>query len=159
MNDQKFVFIFTWLSNTGKSKYIKFTTEFQGPMCKSLSEKAIMLQKSNSAHQDELRYALRGTKLAIMNETSEGDKLNEKATKQLAGGDIFVLRACGGTTEEFMPVTKSLFVTNVRISTTGNESIMDKLYHFEFKHKYNKSDKMDILHKIKILEISYFPFI
>ena len=113
--------IYTGTGSNGKSKLIELMAlvlgEYKGTVPISL-----VTQKRNSigGASPEV-YNLIGTRYAVMQEPSKGDKINEGILKELTGGDPIQCRALFKNSVTFIPQFKLAVATNTLLDITSDD--------------------------------------
>jgi len=113
--------IYTGSGRNGKSCLVdlmaKVLGEYKGTVPITLiTQKRITIGSSSSEV-----VQLMGTRYAVMQEPSKGDKINEGVMKEITGGDVLQGRALFKDTVTFTPQFKLVVCTNTLFSITSND--------------------------------------
>jgi putative DNA primase/helicase len=138
-------FIFYGQGRNGKSALIEIVQGIMGSFyCKSV-ESSILIKrgvKNSGQASPELEALDYGTRLAVISETDEGDKLNESLIKQVTGGDPINYRALFGDPKEIRSEAKLCMLTNNKPHFNADmKSMTDRLRFIDFKSRFlNESE-------------------
>ena len=111
----------TGSGRNGKSKYIELMSKGLGDY-KGTVPITLITQKRNSIGSTSSEIVqLMGTRLAVMQEPSKGDKINEGIMKEITGGDPIQGRALFKDTVTFMPQFKLVVCTNTLFDIKSND--------------------------------------
>lgn len=97
--------------SNGKSTLVNVVMDMMGGDYAIMADKSLVVAKEREGHSTE-RMDLFGRRLAVVQETDEGQKFAEAAVKQLTGGDVIRGRRMREDTWEYRPTHKILLVTN-----------------------------------------------
>ena len=120
-NENQTFNILTGSGRNGKSKYIELMSKGLGDY-KGTVPITLITQKRNSIGSTSSEIVqLMGTRLAVMQEPSKGDKINEGIMKEITGGDPIQGRALFKDTVTFMPQFKLVVCTNTLFDIKSND--------------------------------------
>ena len=120
-NENQTFNIFTGSGRNGKSKYVDLMSKGLGDY-KGTVPITLITQKRNSIGSTSSEIVqLMGTRLAVMQEPSKGDKINEGIMKEITGGDPIQGRALFKDTVTFIPQFKLVVCTNTLFDIKSND--------------------------------------
>lgn len=120
-NENQTFNILTGSGRNGKSKYVDLMSKGLGDY-KGTVPITLITQKRNSIGSTSSEIVqLMGTRLAVMQEPSKGDKINEGIMKEITGGDPIQGRALFKDTVTFMPQFKLVVCTNTLFDIKSND--------------------------------------
>ena len=113
--------IYTGKGRNGKSRYVELMAKAIGDY-KGTVPITLITQKRNSIGSTSSEIvALQGTRMAVMQEPSRGDKINEGIMKELTGGDPLQGRALFKDSVIFVPQFKLAVCTNHLFDIPSND--------------------------------------
>ena len=120
-NENQTFNIYTGSGANGKSKLVDLMTKCLGDY-KGTVPLTLITQKRTSigSTSDEIAQ-LKGTRMAVMQEPSKGDKINEGIMKEITGGDPIQGRALYKNTITFIPQFKLVVTTNTLFDIRSND--------------------------------------
>ena len=120
-NENQTFNIYTGSGANGKSKLVDLMTKCLGNY-KGTVPLTLITQKRTSigSTSDEIAQ-LKGTRMAVMQEPSKGDKINEGIMKEITGGDAIQGRALYKNTITFIPQFKLIVTTNTLFDIRSND--------------------------------------
>ncbi len=111
---------FLWgLGANGKSVFCEVIESLLGDYAATLSPDMLMMKRHGGIPNDIAR--LRGVRLALMNETSQGARFNEAKLKDLTGGDTLTGRFLHEEFFDFRPTHKLLIRGNHKPAISGTD--------------------------------------
>ena len=120
-NENQTFNILTGSGRNGKSKYVDLMSKGLGDY-KGTVPITLITQKRNSIGSTSSEIVqLMGTRLAVMQEPSKGDKINEGIMKEITGGDPIQGRALFKDTVTFIPQFKLVVCTNTLFDIKSND--------------------------------------
>ena len=120
-NDNQTFNIYTGSGRNGKSKLVDLMTRCLGDY-KGTVPITLITQKRNSIGSTSSEIVqLKGTRYAVMQEPSKGDKINEGIMKEITGGDPIQGRALFKDTITFIPQFKLVVCTNTLFDIKSND--------------------------------------
>ena len=96
----------------GKSKLVELMSLVLGEYKSAVPITLVTQKRNNIGGTSSEVYNLIGTRYAVMQEPSKGDKINEGVMKELTGGDPIQCRALFKDSVEFIPQFKLVVCTN-----------------------------------------------
>lgn len=120
LQDHVFWFIFGSGAN-GKSTLCNAIQSAFGDYAITLPTEALMQAKRDAGAASPELMMLRGVRLAIANETEDGQRLAESRIKQLTGGDRITARALYGGFVEFLQTASLAIVGNHKPQISGTD--------------------------------------
>ena len=120
-NENQTFNIYTGSGANGKSKLVDLMTKCLGDY-KGTVPLTLITQKRTSigSTSDEIAQ-LKGTRMAVMQEPSKGDKINEGIMKEITGGDPIQGRALYKNSITFIPQFKLVVTTNTLFDIRSND--------------------------------------
>ena len=113
--------IYTGSGRNGKSKLVDLMSKVLGDY-KGTIPITLITQKRNSIGSTSSEIVqLKGTRYAVMQEPSKGDKINEGIMKEITGGDPIQGRALFKDTITFIPQFKLVVCTNTLFDIKSND--------------------------------------
>ena len=120
-NDNQTFNIYTGSGRNGKSKLVDLMSKVLGDY-KGTIPITLITQKRNSIGSTSSEVVqLKGTRYAVMQEPSKGDKINEGIMKEITGGDPIQGRALFKDTITFIPQFKLVVCTNTLFDIKSND--------------------------------------
>lgn len=120
-NENQTFNIYTGSGRNGKSKYVDLMGKGLGDY-KGTVPITLITQKRNSIGSTSSEIVqLMGTRYAVMQEPSKGDKINEGIMKEITGGDPIQGRALFRDTVTFIPQFKLVVCTNTLFDIKSND--------------------------------------
>jgi P4 family phage/plasmid primase-like protien len=120
-NENQTFNIYTGSGRNGKSKYVDLMSKGLGDY-KGTVPITLITQKRNSIGSTSSEIVqLMGTRLAVMQEPSKGDKINEGIMKEITGGDPIQGRALFKDTVTFTPQFNLVVCTNTLFEIKSND--------------------------------------
>ena len=136
--------IYTGSGANGKSKLIELMSMVLGDY-KGTVPITLVTQKRNQIGSASPEIAnLIGTRFAVMQEPSKGDKINEGILKELTGGDPIQCRALFQNSVTFIPQFKLAVATNTLLDVdSDDDGTWRRMCVVEFESKFTKSPYKD----------------
>ncbi len=127
---ERAIAIFWGTGRNGKSTFVEALKHTFGDHSHQSSTDLIMQRRGTDAGAASPELAaLQGKRLVVMDETSEGGKLDEARVKWLTGNDRLSARRLYGEPFEFNPTHTILLTTNHRpVIRSGGEAIWDRIH-------------------------------
>ena len=120
-NDNQKFNIYTGSGANGKSKLVELMARCMGDY-KATVPITLITQKRNTIGSTSSEVAqLIGTRYAVMQEPSKGDKINEGIMKEITGGDPIQARALFKDSITFVPQFKLAVCTNTLFDIASND--------------------------------------
>ena len=120
-NDNQTFNIYTGSGANGKSKLVELMSKCMGDY-KATVPITLITQKRNTIGSTSSEVAqLIGTRYAVMQEPSKGDKINEGIMKEITGGDPIQARALFKDSITFVPQFKLAVCTNTLFDIASND--------------------------------------
>jgi len=120
-NENQTFNIYTGSGRNGKSKYVDLMAKGLGDY-KGTVPITLITQKRNSIGSTSSEIVqLMGTRYAVMQEPSKGDRINEGIMKEITGGDPIQGRALFKDTVTFIPQFKLVVCTNTLFDIKSND--------------------------------------
>ena len=120
-NDNQTFNIYTGSGRNGKSKLVDLMSKALGEY-KGTVPITLITQKRNTIGSTSSEIVqLMGTRYAVMQEPSKGDKINEGIMKEITGGDPIQGRALFKDTVTFIPQFKLVVCTNTLFDVESND--------------------------------------
>ena len=120
-NENQTFNIYTGSGRNGKSKLVDLMSKCMGEY-KGTVPITLITQKRNSIGSTSSEIVqLMGTRYAVMQEPSKGDKINEGIMKEITGGDPIQGRALFKDTITFIPQFKLVVCTNTDLAINSND--------------------------------------
>ncbi|NBT26006.1 MAG: hypothetical protein EBT09_05535 [Actinobacteria bacterium] len=139
---ERVIAIFWGTGRNGKSTFVEALKHTFGDHAHQSSTDLIMQRRGvdASAASPELA-ALQGKRLVVMDETSEGGKLDEARVKWLTGNDRLSARKLFGDPFEFDPTHTIILTTNHRpVIRSGGEAIWDRIHQVPWETRIRDAD-------------------
>ena len=142
-DDQTFN-IYNGSGSNGKSKLVELMAKALGDY-KGTVPITLITQKRNTIGSTSSEVvALKGTRYAVMQEPSKGDKINEGIMKEITGGDPLQGRALFKDSVTFIPQFKLVVCTNTLLDVgSTDEGTWRRICVCEFKSKFCKKEDFD----------------
>jgi P4 family phage/plasmid primase-like protien len=124
---QQFLYLFG-LGDDGKSAITNLLTRLLGGYAGTLDESIMSSKGRNTANYHQFLYKLKGLRLALVPEMSDG-RLNEAAIKNITGGDVIEARPLFQMPVSFQNKAKLVFVSNhePNVKLAENKGMMRRL--------------------------------
>ena len=120
-NDNQTFNIYNGNGRNGKSVLVTLMTKVLGEY-KGTVPITLITQKRNSIGSTSSEViALKGTRYAVMQEPSKGDRINEGIMKEITGGDPIQGRALFKDSQTFIPQFKLVVCTNTLFEIKSND--------------------------------------
>lgn len=134
--------IFTGKGSNGKSLLLKFMSICLGDYHCILPLKAVTGQRSSVGQASPEIVAIKGRRIAQINEPSEGDTINEGIMKELTGGDKMQGRGLFKDPVSFVPQAKLVVATNTLMDIKSrDDGTWRRIRKVDFESKF--VDKID----------------
>lgn len=131
--------LFNGVGANGKSVFVDTIDELMGQYSMALSSKSIM----NKGDKKEYYLAsLKGIRLSIMNESGDGDSLDESTVKSLIGSGMIQARVPAGQPFTFQPVSTMILVTNILPQYSGEYATARRILVVPFNYKIPTKDQV-----------------
>ena len=113
--------IYTGSGRNGKSCLVSLMAKVLGDYKGTVPSTLITQKRTSIGSTSSEIVALMGTRYAVMQEPSKGDKINEGIMKEITGGDPIQGRALFKDTVTFIPQFKLVVTTNVLFDIKSND--------------------------------------
>ena len=113
--------IYTGSGRNGKSCLVNLMGKVLGDYKGTVPSTLITQKRTSIGSTSSEIVALMGTRYAVMQEPSKGDKINEGIMKEITGGDPIQGRALFKDTVTFIPQFKLVVTTNVLFDIKSND--------------------------------------
>lgn len=120
VGEQCFIFLYG-LGRNGKTTYAETLRWLLGDYAVILPTTTLMVAKRDPGAASPDLMLLKGARLALANETGEGERLAEPTVKGLSGGDAITARNPYGTFATWNPTHKLMLVGNHRPIIAGGD--------------------------------------
>ena len=139
---ERAIAIFWGTGRNGKSTFVEALKQTYGEHSHQSSTDLIMQRRGTDAGAASPELAaLQGKRLVVMDETSEGGKLDEARVKWLTGNDRLSARKLYGEPFEFNPTHTILLTTNHRpVIRSGGEAIWDRIHQVPWETRISDAD-------------------
>ena len=143
-NENQTFNIYTGSGRNGKSKYVDLMSKGLGDY-KGTVPITLITQKRNSIGSTSSEIVqLMGTRYAVMQEPSKGDRINEGIMKEITGGDPIQGRALFKDTVTFIPQFKLVVCTNTLFDIKSNDDgTWRRIRKVDFEAKFLKNPYED----------------
>ena len=123
----------------GKSKLVEFMSVVLGEYKSTVPISLITQKRNNIGGTSSEVFNLIGTRYAVMQEPTRGDKINEGIMKELTGGDPIQCRALFSNSITFIPQFKLAVCTNEMPEINSNDDgTWRRIRKIEFKSKFTE---------------------
>lgn len=146
----------------GKSAFLNMIDNVMSKrLLKTLSESAILQKKAQSGAREDI-INLKDSRLAVVNETNEGDAIDSGMIKRLTGGDAITCRGLYKSEITFTTQSKILMLSNNLLQfDVSDQAMLDRVKFIPFKkifaHNKEGGDMIEDLTKnYKNTFFSYF---
>jgi len=148
--EQQMLFGYGFGAN-GKSVLFSVISELLGSYAVSAPIETFMMSSNNEGPKSYLLARLAGARLALANETSDGQRLAESLIKEMTGGERIASAHKYGHVFEYVPTFKLAIVGNHKPVIRGtDDGIWRRLQLLPFKRKF-ETPEQDPLLKQKLL--------
>jgi len=120
-NENQTFNIYTGSGRNGKSRLVELMGKCMGEYQGTVPITLITQKRNNIGSTSSEVVQLMGTRYAVMQEPSKGDKINEGIMKEITGGDPIQGRALFKDTVTFIPQFKLAVCTNTLFDITSND--------------------------------------
>ena len=152
VREQKFV-IWTGVGSNGKSVLMDLLKELLGPYYRQCSSDVVIAGKKSSIGSASPHIMqLLGARLAFVDESEMGSKLNESVVKSVTGGGAITCRPLFGQMITFDPTFQLFLLTNHKPDINVNPSIERRLVLIPFLAEFKDLQDLDVnnkKHKLK----------
>lgn len=139
-NDQTFN-IYNGCGSNGKSKLIELMSLCLGDYKVTVPIQLVTQKRTSIGSTSSEIVQLMGTRFAVMQEPTKGDKLNEGILKEITGGDPLQGRALFKESVTFIPQFKLVVCTNTLLDVNSNdEGTWRRIRLCDFVSKFVDSD-------------------
>tara|TARA_Y100000768_G_C23991051_1_gene693087 strand:- start:11036 stop:13849 length:2814 start_codon:yes stop_codon:yes gene_type:complete len=143
-NENQTFNIYTGSGANGKSKLVELMSLVLGEYKGTVPISLITQKRSNIGGTSSELYNLIGTRYAVMQEPSKGDKINEGIMKELTGGDPIQCRALFQNSINFIPQFKLIVCTNTLFDIVSNDDgTWRRLRKVDFESKFTETPYED----------------
>tara|TARA_B110000285_G_C15090366_1_gene598728 strand:+ start:165 stop:1703 length:1539 start_codon:yes stop_codon:yes gene_type:complete len=143
-NENQTFNIYTGSGANGKSKLVELMSLVLGEYKGTVPISLITQKRSNIGGTSSEIYNLIGTRYAVMQEPSKGDKINEGIMKELTGGDPIQCRALFQNSINFIPQFKLVVCTNTLFDIVSNDDgTWRRLRKVDFESKFTETPYED----------------
>lgn len=147
--------IYTGSGRNGKSCLVNLMGKVLGDYKGTVPSTLITQKRTSIGSTSSEIVALMGTRYAVMQEPSKGDKINEGIMKEITGGDPIQGRALFKDTVTFIPQFKLVVTTNVLFDIKSNDDgTWRRIRVCDFESKFLDNPYNDEIHFPK----DQFPF-
>ena len=147
--------IYTGSGRNGKSCLVDLMGKVLGAYKGTVPSTLITQKRTSIGSTSSEVVALMGTRYAVMQEPSKGDRINEGIMKEITGGDPIQGRALFKDTVTFIPQFKLVVTTNVLFDIKSNDDgTWRRIRVCDFEAKFLEKPYQDELHFPK----DQFPF-
>lgn len=147
--------IYTGSGRNGKSCLVNLMGKVLGDYKGTVPSTLITQKRTSIGSTSSEIVALMGTRYAVMQEPSKGDKINEGIMKEITGGDPIQGRALFKDTVTFIPQFKLVVTTNVLFDIKSNDDgTWRRIRVCDFESKFLDNPYKDETHFPK----DQFPF-
>jgi putative DNA primase/helicase len=147
VREQKFI-IWTGVGSNGKSVLMDLLKELLGPYYRQCSSDIVIAGKKNTVGSASPHIMqLLGARLAFVDESEMGSKLNESTVKSVTGGGAITCRPLFGQMVTFEPTFQLFLLTNHKPDINVNPSIERRLVLIPFLAEFKDKHNMDITNK------------
>lgn len=140
---ERMMAIFWGVGRNGKSTFVEALRSTLGDHAHQAATDLVMQRKSGGdAGQATPELAvLQGKRLVVMDETSEGGRLDEARVKWITGGDSISARRLYGDPFSFRPSHTIILTTNHRpVIRSGGEAIWDRIQQVPWEVRIDEGD-------------------
>lgn len=142
-NDQTFN-IYNGSGSNGKSKLVELMEKAMGDYQAQVPIQLVTAKRNTIGSTSSEIVQLKGTRYAVMQEPTKGDKLNEGIMKEITGGDKLQGRALFRDSITFTPQFKLVVCTNTLLDIGSNdEGTWRRICVCEFISKFCKREDFD----------------
>ena len=120
-NDNQTFNIYTGSGANGKSKLVDLFTKCLGDYKGTVPITLVTQKRNGIGNTSSEVVQLQGTRYAVMQEPSKGDKINEGIMKEITGGDPIQCRALFKESITFIPQFKLVVTTNNLFDIKSND--------------------------------------
>ncbi len=143
-NENQTFNIYTGSGANGKSKLVELMSLVLGEYKGTVPISLITQKRSNIGGTSSELYSLIGTRYAVMQEPSKGDKINEGIMKELTGGDPIQCRALFQNSINFIPQFKLVVCTNTLFDiVSDDDGTWRRLRKVDFESKFTETPYKD----------------
>ena len=136
-NENQTFNIYNGSGANGKSKLVELMSLVLGEYKGTVPITLVTQKRNNIGGTSSEVYNLIGTRYAVMQEPSKGDKINEGVMKELTGGDPIQCRALFKDSVEFIPQFKLVVCTNTLFDIVSNDDgTWRRLRKVDFQSKF-----------------------
>ena len=136
--------IYTGSGANGKSKLVELMSLILGEYKGTVPISLVTQKRTNIGGTSSEIYNLIGTRYAVMQEPSKGDKINEGIMKELTGGDPIQCRALFKDSVTFIPQFKLVVCTNTLFDIVSNDDgTWRRLRKVDFESKFTSKPYED----------------
>lgn len=144
-NENQTFNIYNGTGANGKSKLVELMSEVLGEYKGTVPITLITQKRSSIGGTSSEVYNLIGTRYAVMQEPSKGDKINEGIMKELTGGDPIQCRALFLNSVTFIPQFKLVVCTNTMFNVKSNDDgTWRRLRKVDFNSKFTDKPYNDV---------------
>lgn len=144
-NENQTFNIYNGTGANGKSKLVELMSEVLGEYKGTVPITLITQKRSSIGGTSSEVYNLIGTRYAVMQEPSKGDKINEGIMKELTGGDPIQCRALFLNSVTFIPQFKLVVCTNTMFDVKSNDDgTWRRLRKVDFNSKFTDNPYNDV---------------
>ena len=143
-NENQTFNIYNGSGANGKSKLVELMSLVLGDYKGTVPISLVTQKRTNIGSTSSEIYNLIGTRYAVMQEPSNGDKINEGIMKELTGGDPIQCRALFKDSVTFIPHFKLAVCTNTMPEIPSNDDgTWRRLRKIDFKSKFTENPYND----------------
>ena len=143
-NENQTFNIYTGSGANGKSKLVELMSIVLGEYKGTVPISLVTQKRTNIGSTSSEIYSLIGTRYAVMQEPSKGDKINEGIMKELTGGDPIQCRALFKDSVTFIPQFKLVVCTNTLFDIVSNDDgTWRRLRKVDFESKFTHNPYND----------------
>jgi P4 family phage/plasmid primase-like protien len=134
------MYIWTGEGMNGKSVLVKLIRKVLGHHAVTASRNVVLEVRDNHNGPTPELIHLMGSRLAILPETKNGDRLNDQQIKELVSGDTICARALYSSVTEFDPKMKLLLMTNFKPKFDSTDiAMVDRIKLLTFPKRFEKT--------------------
>ena len=143
-NENQTFNIYNGSGANGKSKLVELMSLVLGEYKGTVPITLVTQKRNNIGGTSSEVHSLIGTRYAVMQEPSKGDKINEGVMKELTGGDPIQCRALFQNSVEFIPQFKLVVCTNTLFDIKSNDDgTWRRLRKVDFMSKFTDKPNED----------------
>ena len=146
LNRLKLIAVYIGIKDTGKSGLMRLFKAIFKHQIATVSDRVIIETRSESTHSTEW-VPLKTTRIAVINELKETDRINGSNVKKIVGGDVISKRTLFEEEKEFTVRSKLIVLSNVIPEIPNEPDLLCKIVFYQFKNSFPLSDFIDRMEK------------